>query len=369
MIKQKAVNASAVPRIMKCGASSIEPDVKKSLIKDYTELGTAIHEIMERHINNREVDLKNTAKKFSCDETELKILYFQGKKIWEQMGEYFPTPWTELKSKSDLISAYIDVISFEGQYISIADWKSGWMEGDYWPQLYANALLAGGIFQEETGKIEPDQKFYLCVFWLRTAEIDPIWITWRELLEWKAQLEKQISRKDQYTMGPHCDYCPRITDCPAITKSIDVYNPALPGDHKGGTALTTENIIKYRPIVAALKNAIEQFDFAQRAFIRSRGPIDLGDGKELAWKPYDRKTIHLAKGWDEIKAQIGGDAEKLISICKISNKELENLITENAERGKKKEAKEKFWAYMEEKNLVDIQEAGALRTVKTKEKK
>jgi len=201
MIKQGPVHASAVPRIMRCGASSITSGLKYSLLTDYSELGIAIHEIMERLINGRETDFKNIAKKYSCNETELKILFFQGKKIWSQMTEFFPSPWTELKYKSNLISGVLDVVSFSGDHISIADWKSGWMEGDYWPQLYANALLAGKLYEEEHEKLKPGHKFYLCVFWLRSAEIDPLWITWEELLKFKEQLLKQVERKTEYTMG------------------------------------------------------------------------------------------------------------------------------------------------------------------------
>jgi len=349
------LRASATPRITRCPGSAVLPQFANT--SEPARLGTAVHEACEAIVAGERPDLEQIALTHGVPLEEVKSLYHAAGALWDENGVYFPDPQTEVEfpayslegiNHTGSLRGHADIVSYPGDgTVRIADWKSGWNEGEYAAQMKSYALLAWRL-APDPGAIH---QVYVAILWLRERVIEGEYYTTEQLEAWEKKLCETIdlAGTGEIRTGDQCRYCP-VTDCAAIRSQalallpVDAFDPALTDPSLTPSpppTITADNIIQLHHFRKAAEKRLEDIKTLEAQFLRRHGPVETEDGGTLALVAKTRQEIDLNVSAMELLTANFTPAE-LCEIVKASKTKIVDAVGAKAPHGKKKIEANKF---------------------------
>lgn len=353
-----SIHGSKAPIIMNCGAAAQDPDVKIYEPSEPADLGNAVHDYVAQEILGKMPNMESYREKHKVqDKDSFEICCYQSRKVWAELIDYFQDPECEKRYRDESldVTAIVDVVGHGDDFISVLDWKTGWHESDYWPQLMVNGHLAiqGTDYQ----------KAYLVIGWLRRAEFEGRMVSRTQLQDYYDRFKKKIKYKDTYTPGSHCRFCPRLTECPAIGKGLTLQETTLPAK------LTVAQIREYRPLVQKLEAMIKQYKEAEKAYMFAKKTVDMGDGQELYLLQKTNTSITVNKKSLKMLTDMYG-LDAVVDRLKITKTAIDGMSKDKAKEVGKKIVDQKKEDYEKLDKFIDTSPgASEVRSRKKKEAK
>jgi len=188
------------------------------------DLGTAVHLVAARMIQDEDWGMEEVALAYQVDADELEFLANRAAFMWRYaenpVSNWFPEPQVEQQLNIENfvedelhLSGTADVWRFDEDTMTayVWDWKSGYRTmADYRAQLATYALLIAA----RTGA----ERVWVGIGWLRDTDVEGQWIEPDDLGEWRSRLAEIPARalNEKPTAGDQCVYCPAAPGCAAV---------------------------------------------------------------------------------------------------------------------------------------------------------
>ena len=356
----KKVRCSALPRIMACPASAGIPEFPMDVAGSAAALGTAVHAVLaeliarqgekdESGITPESIDLFRQAEEHGVEADELRRLTWSGWRMWEQIEDRIDGIEVELEMHSIVghvdLRGHADVsasVCGKPGTVFIHDWKSGWKEKGYLPQLKGYGLLR--LLRDAAAS-----SVIVSVGWLRTGILDVFEFTRDELVAFGQELAG-IMGDDCPKFSPSeaaCEYCPMKMQCPArrelmvaAGRDLLMISGALVQD-ASSTEITPSMLVSLYPKSRMLKKLIEEYESHLKAAAEAAGGSIACEEGEISLTECSRKTITYAP---EVMAQFM-TPEALESLRPtVTKTALEKAVSDSASKGQKGVRKEACFA-------------------------
>jgi len=349
------LHASAMPRGLACPASLFA--VGHQMASDEAALGQAVHAGMARVALDKRYDTDGLALSYQCDARELGLLMTRASAMWDEVRPFFyPAHMVEYHSHTAicncLITGTVDLASWrEFQTVHVGDWKTGWKDSDYIPQLMTYAWL---LSQER-----PVERAWLGTFWVRQGEVEGHWVDKSALDVWQNRLMDVINRgrAGEYHPGQHCSFCRSATTCPALAeKALALRAPDAP-------AITAQNIFDLHAMVQAVEARCRELRYAMRVAVSQAGGAICGtNGKALAFVETQKAETQMTeKGYEFLVNKLGHTAA--LELLDIGLTKLDKAVGGKAARGQKGKAIEEARKKLEELGVLTYRPVQELRLV------
>lgn len=351
------VRASSLPIISNCAAAAVNPKVRIESPNDAANLGTAVHEVLASWIRHGPESslIDSVAARDGVDVSEMTPLSWWGWSAWQSIAEHFPDPEVErgmVHAGEDglILEGHADVraLSADGKRAMIADFKSGWIEGDWTEQMKAYAWLALRHFPGA-------ESAYAAVLLIRDHTLDASVWTRDELDQWRDELSEHLQDTSIYSPGPHCRYCRRALECDANQLALTVAGRALA--EKDVLMFPTDPVERGRVLgtlldrVKMVEDLCEQARDAIKACVGYGGPVPTGDGRQIQVRDEERREIDIKAGWEILSEELGAG---LLDGLKVSKTAVEKQAMDKAPRGKKKEAAQALMKKLDDAGAVKV---------------
>jgi len=343
------VRCSQLPILEKCrGLIGGDPEALRiDEDSDIAAEGRALHEMASDYVRT------GTMPEGETDAERLYLLHGIAS-AWEEVKAEFPNPITERALSSQtprcVFTGHPDVYSVDTRDIAVLDWKSGHnAEASVLPQMIGYAHL---IFSQD--KRRHSGTCHIRVVWLRERTIQRWDFNYRDIWEMMREMHRHIWEWDgkDYTVGPHCQYCPRFYACPARREIVRAAADELAGmDFEAMTrAEMGPRVIDLYERVKMLERQTDNFRKWLRADIGANGPLT-GDGRQIFLSTTHGAAIDPQAAWPILSQHLSD--EELAATVKIGKKKLLDAVAAKIARGKKRKARQSLMRVLEK--------AGALR--------
>jgi len=322
------------------------------------DMGSCIHELAEGIVLGQTVYPSDVAPGYGIRTTNEDLQYLWGRvhALWEDLEAHFPAPTVEQEMYVEIapgvaLTGRADVVSVTDEDVRVLDWKSGRVQYDAAPQLLSYATLAMALHEKP--------KAYVCVAWLRESETEAEWVTAEQAEQWCTRLVDALGKPEEYRTGYHCQWCPRNSDCPELTRAA---NALVVSDDP--VPVTAENVLDLHYLRQAVQRRVDAVDTAVRAYVREHGAVPAEGGKVLGFRPGERSEIvfrHAAAWLDDNFPEYWPD---LVSVSKSG---LEKLVAAEAPRGEKKAAVEEAMDALRERQALKTRSTETFTLFKPKE--
>jgi hypothetical protein len=260
------------------------------------ELGTVVHAGLAAFVRTGSLveasailDELTVSSEIDLNADETAQLLEVGVNAWPEFG--IKEAQIEHPLVGENLSGHIDILAFAGDSLTLLDWKSGWRDCDYNPQMRGYAYLAW-VEREFPDPFEIDTR----IVWLRQRVMDSETYHADDIRAWQVEYLKKLADIGKTeTPGEHCGYCPRSHEC-------DSYRHWLRGGCRaimaGCAKLQTRGeMARARAYVAPLEKALKVFKARCKAEVQARGPLDTGDGYEYRLTVSYPEKILADVGW------------------------------------------------------------------------
>lgn len=366
------IRCSSLPLAFACPGSQ-RPAEGETLIRianDGAPLGSAVHEVLAAMVlatNGDGPDVRAVALKYGVDADELGRLVGYGLHAWRALAQYYPDPETEVplvyETPRFTLTGHLDLAARGDGWANFLDYKSGYKQPDSFHQMMGYALLVQANFDVPTIRAT--------TVWLRDWSQETLLVTAQDVAAWEESLLERVIHWDgTYTAGAHCQYCPRFAACPArqaLVRSALTEIMATPIlDSLPPTAMPSIVRMYREGKLAVVKGLLNQIDDLIRDYIKALGPIDLGNGRELALVGENRDTIDPLKAWGVMSSHLSN--EELAPCLKVAKTALLDAVGDKAPRGQKARAKDMLMRELTEAGAVTKTEIYKLRERKIEPK-
>jgi len=320
-----------MPRAFECPSSMLPAAAPVNAPNDQSDLGTAAHFALARHVQGDDADLAEIARVHGVDADDLAPLVTYGRKAWAELRRLFPSVLVEAPLESDITSGTADLLRADAEAVVVADWKSGRNRRAYRRQVEAYAYAARAKHGMPASGVVT-----AIIVWLRFAEFEVMHFTSEQLDAFRAgylALERSVGK--QFAPGEHCTGCPRALECEARSAYLRSAGSALVAAKDD--ALTPAKLAELYPQAQLLEKAIEAYRVALRLALAD-GPIPIGDGKQLELVEARRAVIDARLAWPVLEGA-GFSEEDIARTISMSKGEVEAVAGEKApprEKGKRK---------------------------------
>lgn len=366
----ETLRCSRLPAAFNCAASvrlpilSVEDDRG-----DAGNVGTSVHEalsvVVEAGVTRiADLGLPEICHRWGVSADEVAPLVYAGIDCWAQIKDSFAGAFSEGSLSATvhdvLITGHVDAMAIDlpRKRIHLLDWKSGRLDSDYREQILGYLALA---LIENPG-VDEAHGF---VVWLRERDVERYSMTRAQLSEWMDRLRRDVIHWDGNTFraGPHCRYCPRSSECPALIARAKRDFQALmpPADESLGLAAEKlhEGIMSAHPIdiftvmdrIATVQFMIDHFKEAVRIRLIKDGPIE-APKRKLELVAQNQREIVTLEAWPLIQARL--EDEDIAECVKISITSVEAAVAKKAGKGKGAAAKRDLAAELEKAGAVKI---------------
>lgn len=361
---QETIRCSALPRIISCPASMIEPEVRINTDSAAAQMGTAFHAFMAAHIDgpngeSPEYYLRQTMGEPSDEQVdEAYFLARRGQVIWDTFAAELQNVRTELAMETVLangarLSGHLDVIGCRGGDEAdrvIIDWKTGRSE-----RSFRNQLLGYALLDYTTNGLQPDVRYKIITAYPRYGNWDVDEIEAGEIMAFAERLDDICkvppAARNHAPSVYNCQYCPRAHECPARNALIKSALAAFT-DPKTTIMNSRDRLIAAFPKYKALTKVVDEFKEALRFEIEAHGPLDLEDGTKLSFKEYERETILYSNKMMDL-CNAAADGLDWNAILTVKSKALFDAVGKAAGRGKGKAAKEAMNSILKESGCIE----------------
>jgi len=351
----KTIRCSALPRIFACPASAETPEIVIDQSSPDAQLGTAAHKVLARIVREELniVPYEMFGEFPSVDHDQLKMLCWNGLKIWKQIREQMPEPIVEqfysgtifvsLTSNDTNIKDTPDIVSHHNHQVIILDWKSSESSNAYHQLMGYLHLAAGGI------KFE---KAKLITVWLREGILDVIEVPFMELYEWFEKLQDTILHSSTYGAGAYCRYCPQRLDCPARNKMLQNTALVLADTDR---QLVPAEMAELWPKAKQLEQALGQYKDQMRELLEG-GALPMGNGMQLALEDCKREKLSPTVVTKAVYESGKLTEDEMLETFTVNKKRLLDAIAGKAERGQKGKVRQEFMEYLRDVGAVEVTE-------------
>ena len=351
------VRCSLLPTISLCPAAAHAPTRQIARTTSVTNEGTATHAYMLGDgdarsfgwVNGAEPSIPELAAVYNCDADKLAVLCAQARKVWIALRKHFQAPCCEAElaypddNHGIALTGHIDVQSrIDHDVFRFADFKCGWKDRNYLPQMMGYALL--GVLDSGAG-------------WAIGTRIDVRkgeWFTWewsrKALLDWWHRLAMKIrGTSTEYPGEEQCRYCPRWHECHAIFERTIL---ALAWFSSSERMERMENFTRSEILPEDWLNIYERIRQAKAGIALAEDLLHTklshsddkqqiaASGQGLKLTPQERREVNYARADGALREAIG--AAELAECVTIGIDRLKKAIAKTVERGKGKRIEEVF---------------------------
>lgn len=357
------LRCSSLPLISRCGAALIQPAVSVRGDDAEARLGTAVHAALRAVAEGRDWSAADLASAAGVDFADLAALAVTGTQAWNHLRHWFPRAEAEVSLYHHEVgldvTGHADVLSllYGGEIEArVLDWKSGRVDADATRQLQGYAFLACESYHATRARA--------CLVRLRDGTHD--WFSWtrEELRAWFDGLLERLRDRETYRPGAHCQYCPRLLECPAAGQLLrraayDLIELELPPD-LDNSALVNEpaRIADMLDFCRLLESRCQLArDLARACVAAAGGRLDCGDGRELVLVPQQRRQITVTPDSMDLVAAECATHQAYLRTLRFDKSAVEEAVRANAPRGQKGAAVKAL--------MTRLDEAGAITTTTT----
>lgn len=321
-MKLLQLRCSALPRALQCPGSARSPELRVDPVNPAGKLGTDAHVHLARVVNGEDIDLDEIKSR------DLRILVALGIRIWNQVRDHFAgavaerTATTrEFPEHGFALSGTVDVVAKGPGYTSVADWKTGRVDSDYWAQIIGYTVLFADPGDLSTGAI----------LWVRDEDGENYTTSQADRDAFLQRIADEVVNWDGvYRPGSHCGFCPRYHECDARASHERAAVQAFSREELIDTVANLEpaqqlDLYEQAGTVARLAGLLRE---SLRNIVNDRGPITTPTRKlQLVDDP--RYVIDPIAAWPVMDAFGLDDAGKS-RVIKISKSALEDKVKELA---------------------------------------
>jgi hypothetical protein len=358
---------SSLPLRFTCGRSRVDGDVIFDHDIKAGREGTATHEMIRAHFQDTLTgeSAKNICAFHGVEPAACWPLVNKAKAIVAELGLGKPDAMEEELDDGELSGHPDAEWVHEGAYW-IGDWKSSRLDVNYFHQLMGYAWM-----RIKEIRMMPNG-CHLFVAWLRDGTVERYHVTSDDVEAWAAKLEEaRVSSVDpvaQYVTGAHCSHCSQRTDCPAqredMRQALAVIDEGFAIDVSTMDGAMVAKVHRKLKMLANIKDA---WDTALKNSIRANGPVDCGDGYQLALVPEKgKREIDTLKAWPVLAEALTD--EELAPCLKVGVTALQEAVATKAQALKPRtgaEAKRKLWSALEAAEAVSQGAVEKLKEVRT----
>lgn len=351
---------SALPTFLNCPSSALECDRDYAPGSDAASLGSAVHELLERHVMLKPEDIGATAKRYGVDCDDLERLYAYGCIAWRELEKHFPDPKTETELTGDGIKGHADVMSITDKTMTILDWKSGFTRKDYSAQVIGYAAAAVDMFgMPKSGAVQ------VATVWLRYFEYEVINVTQEDIERlYHAIARAGLGIGKDYAPGDVCTYCKRQMQCEARNDYLRSAAQALA--HVGNVEISVDLMGSLYHRSRLLKKAIEHYDKALKMMLAQHGSVSDGCGGVIELARVKRDKIVAKEAWP-VLIEAGFTEDDLAACTTMSKTAVLDIVGERAGRGEKQKKKMVLLSILKERGAVTETESDRIQLKKGKE--
>lgn len=359
------IRCSTLPRILECTASLETPDILIDTTGPEARMGNAAHEFYEKMVRENldapeDMYARAAEHGVADEEEELWRLAWAGVKEWKELRDHLTVVEVEQEMarlfEGFLLTGHPDalcLLSSDPKTVVIIDWKSGYRECNYTPQLKGYALLSRKRFPEA-------ENFRIVLCFTRLGVRDIHEFTAAEIDAFEAELvalEKGAETKRYAPSTENCLYCPRKFVCPARASLLGSAGRDLIAITGEGAKreIAPADLAALYPRSRMLKKALEAYETQLREAVEAAGgEIETPDGKitlkesevkSIEWNPdvimryvgeEGMASLRPTIGNGEVKAAVSAFADKrqkgkMIAAC-MADLEAEGSIKTTTRR-------------------------------------
>lgn len=356
MSPKRVIRCSSLPMLFKCARSLEEVDIEIDSVSGPADLGTAVHKAMSSIVHGDRPDIDMLALQFGVDKDELGRLVWYGRQAWSELKPSFPNPQDEVEvSAEGVLNGHIDLLSRTAGHARFLDWKTGRKEeADYYAQMAGYALCIACQF--------PPVDFVTgTVVWLRSQSVETYAFNRRDIDAFADRLQG-LPNSEGFTYGEHCAHCRRSHECPALTAMArrDVAIFSADDVMAQVEAATPRELVHIRRRARALQSFADQLDESIRRRIAATGPLDSGDGYQLALvEENGKREVDALKAWPVLQGHLSD--EEMAECVTVSARKADDAVAKKAGRGQGSGAKRRL--------ASDLEAAGAVTQTKVQKLK
>lgn len=299
---------SHLPLIVQCAQSATEPDLPLRDIGYEADLGTAVHECLMLHVTGKSWSMREIAEKNRVELRDLIPMWSWAQKSWNEVMEWFPNPVAEaaFEHADDTLTltGHIDIHSVLSDEVRILDAKTGRSDSDFSAQVRGYAFLA-------MKKYPGTRRAYCAILKTRERALIPVrdgrepgYYYRDEIDEWYHRFLLDHMQEQAYWPGPHCTWCRRSSECPAIARELIQAHQVLLETMREGTseelveqlmrepALVGQIGIRIKELGQLLTSRWEVWNTALKTAVAAMGgSAPTGDGRVLVLEDVKRKAL------------------------------------------------------------------------------
>lgn len=350
----KKIRCSSLPIMVKCG-QSIHTDNPVSMTSAMAENGTSFHDDMKNYITKNAHNFLEIPDRDRTDRNVINALYILRDALESVglMGEGIdqPQPMTEPDTKfacdvgdEVVLEGTSDLLLWYGNTVVVVDWKSGISLGDYYdPQLMGYAYLAyNSRFNNSTKFItitinNADRTYCVNAY------------SFESLLGLRDMITHAITIPS-YSVGIHCAYCGRKTDCKAYLDYIKLAVSTMAVtfvDAEGNDIVPADlgnYLLEARHKIKMLERAIDEAKIIMSTVVKANGGKLEFIGGELVVAESTVNQLDAGKAWEFLTGKLS--TAELTDCMTISITKVLDAYSKRFPRGQKGAAKEDLKAML-----------------------
>lgn len=365
MSDKPVLRSSSMPTLMTCTNAVINPDnlPRVETENEVARSGTLVHGVCENLVKTGEITLPSLRARLTdaeYDRATMQVNNFLT--VWNEAKQYMTRPVTEYGFSAELshctITGHIDLHHTDPLRAFILDYKTGRQHEDHYHQVAAYSYGIWVKMNRPTNYV-----VYTSVVYLEDNAVHPYEFTAFDLMAWEQEVAAQVVQL-RYTVGRKCAFCTLQDSCPAykgyatnaIRSMIDLHDSEY-HDLPSWESLDAEERGEIIDRMYVVDKALDRMRLSLRNHVKSKGAVDIGDGKEYALVESTERQLNLPKALKVLENRIGRG-----NVVSNSHMTLDSALTAyaaKAAKGRRTQAKNEL--------LAELEAAGAIvRTTSTK---
>lgn len=335
-----AIACSYVPTALKC-PQSVNCDISVDSFSEASVLGRLTHELIaEWFRSGTPVDVTANQKALAYDirpdSDKVQEACYLASRAIEFYREHEPAmkhgkTMVEIFASRDNLVGILDWIRISDDVAYIIDWKTGRSTSDL-SQLCAYAYVSQSLHNAKTT--------WVCMVNLASLEYNACFMSQSQIEEWKRSLDNRL-RSNGFSIGPWCQYCKRVLDCPALDQAME----SLGYQHEASKLPEVYSSIR------AIQRRCEMASEAIKARLHALGGSVSNGSYALELRETIYQKIKANEAWPILLNEVGQDT--LLSCVEIGKTALEGALASLAPRGQKGKKIASVFEMLKEANAIE----------------
>jgi len=359
------VRVSSLPLASLCaGSVRTRLPVSMNTVSTPAREATAAHAVVRRLAELGSVDrgsVNSVAARHGVNPKTLHTLASMATRLWHSrlpdgnsLSDCFPNALTEVDVETAgngvHVTGHADIVSVTDTVVRVGDWKFGWKDSDYGPQLRGYAaviLLQYEVLTEATAT----------VLWVRDGDTENYTMGRAEAQAWLAELGDHICNWDGvYHPGNHCEWCQASHVCEAAAANTRRTIQAFQTEPRALSEMTPDELFELLDTARSVARYAERAVELVRGRVIKAGTLT-GESHELTTKDKETRELLPLEGFLALQ-QAGFTDADLASVMSLSLPAAEQVAKSKVRKGRGARAIRALRAHLEE--------AGAILTTTSK---